>query len=91
MKKAEPVFIPSPRIGHLVSIVEFAKRLISRDDRFSITIIVIKPPPPFQPLTPTPTHSLPPTHSSNSLTSLNSIHLTHLNSPNPLKTISLFT
>ncbi|KAL7253951.1 hypothetical protein ACSBR1_008319 [Camellia fascicularis] len=42
MKKAELVFIPSPAIGHLVSIVEFAKRLIDRDDRFSITILVIK-------------------------------------------------
>ncbi|GMP24347.1 hypothetical protein CsSME_00001641 [Camellia sinensis var. sinensis] len=43
MKKAELVFIPSPGIGHLVSIVEFAKRLIDRDNRFSITILVIKP------------------------------------------------
>ncbi|GMP24005.1 hypothetical protein CsSME_00001415 [Camellia sinensis var. sinensis] len=45
MKKAGLVFIPCPGIGHLVSIVEFAKRLIDRDDRFSITILVIKPPP----------------------------------------------
>ncbi|CAL5323134.1 unnamed protein product [Camellia sinensis] len=43
MMKAELVFIPSPGIGHLVSIVEFAKRLIDRDDRFFITILLIKP------------------------------------------------
>ncbi|KAG2715932.1 hypothetical protein I3760_03G102000 [Carya illinoinensis] len=41
MKRAELVFIPTPGMGHLVSILEFAKRLLDRDDRFSITVLVI--------------------------------------------------
>jgi hypothetical protein len=42
MKKAEVVFIPFPAVGHLVSVVEFAKLLINRDNRLRITILVIK-------------------------------------------------
>ena len=42
MKKSELVFIPSPAIGHLVSTLEFAKRLIHRDDRLCITILCMK-------------------------------------------------
>ncbi|KAJ7971226.1 Glycosyltransferase [Quillaja saponaria] len=44
MKKAELVFIPSPGIGHLVSTIEIAKLLVERDDRLSITVLVIKLP-----------------------------------------------
>ncbi|XP_015873730.3 UDP-glycosyltransferase 71K1-like [Ziziphus jujuba] len=42
MKKAELVLIPAPAVGHLVSILEFAKRLIDRDHRISFTILAIK-------------------------------------------------
>ncbi|XP_019193153.1 PREDICTED: UDP-glycosyltransferase 71A15-like [Ipomoea nil] len=44
MKKAELVFVPSPLVGHIVSIVELAKLLLHRDDRLSITVLVIKHP-----------------------------------------------
>nr|UTO68661.1 UDP-glucosyltransferase 10 [Isatis tinctoria] len=39
--KIELVFIPSPGIGHLRSTVELAKQLVDRDDRLSITVIII--------------------------------------------------
>ncbi|KAJ7964157.1 Glycosyltransferase [Quillaja saponaria] len=42
MKKAELIFVPAPRIGHLVSILEFTKRQIDSDDRLSITILCSK-------------------------------------------------
>ncbi|GMP54471.1 hypothetical protein CsSME_00019636 [Camellia sinensis var. sinensis] len=42
MSKAQLVFIPSPGIGHLVSTVEMAKLLVGRDDRLSITVLVMK-------------------------------------------------
>uniref|UniRef100_A0A2N9GCM4 Uncharacterized protein n=1 Tax=Fagus sylvatica TaxID=28930 RepID=A0A2N9GCM4_FAGSY len=42
MKTVELVFIPSPSIGHLVPMVETAKLLVERDDRLSITILVMK-------------------------------------------------
>ncbi|KAF6136571.1 hypothetical protein GIB67_016027 [Kingdonia uniflora] len=45
MKKFELVFIPLTGIGHLASMVEFAKILIDRDHRFSITVIIM--PSPF--------------------------------------------
>ncbi|KAJ9547311.1 hypothetical protein OSB04_019854 [Centaurea solstitialis] len=41
---AELVFIPAPGIGHIVSSVEIAKLLVNRDQRLSITVLVIKPP-----------------------------------------------
>ncbi|KAF8408583.1 hypothetical protein HHK36_004646 [Tetracentron sinense] len=44
MEKTELVFIPIPVIGHLVSTVELAKLLIHRDNRFSITVLIMKPP-----------------------------------------------
>ncbi|XP_062153257.1 anthocyanidin 3-O-glucosyltransferase 2-like [Alnus glutinosa] len=44
MRRAELVFIPTPAVGHLVSIIEFANLLLGRDDRFSITLLVINPP-----------------------------------------------
>ncbi|XP_022769955.1 UDP-glycosyltransferase 71K1-like [Durio zibethinus] len=43
MEKMEVVFIPAPAIGHLVSNVEFAKRLRDQDDRFSVTVLIIDP------------------------------------------------
>ncbi|TXG74352.1 hypothetical protein EZV62_002931 [Acer yangbiense] len=44
-RRAELIFIPSPGLTHLVSILEFAKLLIDRDDRISITVLVMKLPP----------------------------------------------
>ncbi|KAL5811406.1 hypothetical protein ACOSQ4_027974 [Xanthoceras sorbifolium] len=44
IKKAELVFVPAPGVGHLVSTLEFAKRLIDRDDRILITVLVMKLP-----------------------------------------------
>ncbi|XP_044492126.1 anthocyanidin 3-O-glucosyltransferase 2-like [Mangifera indica] len=41
MKKAELVFIPVSAPGHLIPLFEFAKRLLDRDDRFSVTVIVM--------------------------------------------------
>ncbi|KAL3753180.1 hypothetical protein ACJRO7_000563 [Eucalyptus globulus] len=40
--KSELVFIPSPGLGHLVSMVEMAKLLVDRDDRLSLTILIMK-------------------------------------------------
>nr|QOI79385.1 UDP-glycosyltransferase [Rheum palmatum] len=44
MKKTELVFLPAPAPGHLVSTVEFSKRLIARDARLTVTILVISSP-----------------------------------------------
>ncbi|XVE78441.1 hypothetical protein DITRI_Ditri13aG0145300 [Diplodiscus trichospermus] len=41
MGKMELVLVPAPAMSHLVSIVEFAKRLLDKDDRFSVTVLVI--------------------------------------------------
>ncbi|KAK6138522.1 hypothetical protein DH2020_027742 [Rehmannia glutinosa] len=42
MKKAELVFIPSPGLSNLVSTVATAKLLLDRDDRLSITVLIMK-------------------------------------------------
>ncbi|KAB5519125.1 hypothetical protein DKX38_023444 [Salix brachista] len=42
MKKAELVFIPAPGMSHLVSTVEVAKLLVDRDERLSITFLIMK-------------------------------------------------
>ncbi|GMH23959.1 hypothetical protein Nepgr_025802 [Nepenthes gracilis] len=42
MKAAELIFIPLAGMGHLVSAVELAKRIAERDERISITILVMK-------------------------------------------------
>ncbi|XP_028796773.1 UDP-glycosyltransferase 71K2-like [Neltuma alba] len=42
MKNSELIFIPSPGIGHLVSALEFAKRIIDHDSRISFTVLCIK-------------------------------------------------
>ncbi|KAK3021992.1 hypothetical protein RJ639_045646 [Escallonia herrerae] len=47
MNKVELVFIPSAGVGHLVSTVEIAKLLISRNERLSITVLTVKLPYDF--------------------------------------------
>ncbi|KAF8041867.1 hypothetical protein BT93_A0458 [Corymbia citriodora subsp. variegata] len=42
--KSHLVFIPSPGLGHLVSTVEIAKLLVDRDDRLSVTILIMELP-----------------------------------------------
>ncbi|GMH03190.1 hypothetical protein Nepgr_005029 [Nepenthes gracilis] len=42
MKKAGLIFIPALGAGHLVSMVGFARRLLERDSRFSITILLTR-------------------------------------------------
>ncbi|XP_062076701.1 UDP-glycosyltransferase 71A16-like [Humulus lupulus] len=49
MKKGELVFIPFPVVGHIVSSLEMAKRLVARDHRLSISILMLKI-PGFEPL-----------------------------------------
>ena len=44
MKKLELVFVPFPVVGHLVPIVEFGRVLVGRDDRFSVTLLIMKGP-----------------------------------------------
>lgn len=42
MKKTQLVFVPAPAVGHLISTVEFSKRLTQRDDLLSIFVLVIR-------------------------------------------------
>ncbi|XP_027090655.1 anthocyanidin 3-O-glucosyltransferase 2-like [Coffea eugenioides] len=42
--KAELIFIPLPAIGHLVSMVQFAKLLVSCSEEFSINLLLFKLP-----------------------------------------------
>lgn len=44
MKNAELVFIPAPLVGHLASTVQIAQSLIDRDQRLSITVLVMSLP-----------------------------------------------
>ncbi|XP_030456231.2 anthocyanidin 3-O-glucosyltransferase 2-like [Syzygium oleosum] len=44
MTYAELVFIPSPGMGHLISMVEMAKLLVDRDPCLSATVLVMKLP-----------------------------------------------
>ncbi|KAJ0803153.1 putative flavonol 3-O-glucosyltransferase [Helianthus annuus] len=41
---AKLVFIPAPGLGHIMSTIEVAKSFVNRDQRLSITVLVIKPP-----------------------------------------------
>nr|XP_043630738.1 anthocyanidin 3-O-glucosyltransferase 2-like [Erigeron canadensis] len=41
---AQLVFIPTPGVGHMMSAIEIAKLLVNRDQRLSITVLIIKPP-----------------------------------------------
>ncbi|XP_030516478.1 anthocyanidin 3-O-glucosyltransferase 2-like [Rhodamnia argentea] len=43
MTSAELVFVPTPVMGHLVSMVEMAKLLVDRDPRLSISVLIMKP------------------------------------------------
>ncbi|VVA27826.1 PREDICTED: anthocyanidin 3-O-glucosyltransferase [Prunus dulcis] len=43
-RPAELVFIPAAGIGHVVSTIEIAKLLVSRDDRLFITLLIMKRP-----------------------------------------------
>ncbi|OIW06107.1 hypothetical protein TanjilG_29863 [Lupinus angustifolius] len=54
--ESQLVFLPSPGIGHLISTIEFAKLIINRDHRLSITILVMKT--PLQTVTPSFTDSI---------------------------------
>ncbi|CAN4124410.1 unnamed protein product [Withania somnifera] len=47
MSKLELVFMPAPAIGHLVSICKFAENLLNRDERLCATILIIRPPSPW--------------------------------------------
>ncbi|PWA70519.1 UDP-glycosyltransferase 71E1 [Artemisia annua] len=60
MTTSELIFIPSPGDGHLPSMVEFAKLLLDRDQRLSITIIIMNLPlqPKHNIITPTPNSRL---------------------------------
>nr|XP_043630741.1 anthocyanidin 3-O-glucosyltransferase 2-like [Erigeron canadensis] len=40
---AKLIFIPTPGHGHIMSTVQIAKLLVNRDQRLSITVLVIKP------------------------------------------------
>ncbi|KAL7608509.1 hypothetical protein Lser_V15G13947 [Lactuca serriola] len=44
---AELIFIPAPGVGHIMSTIEIAKLLVTRDQQISITVLVIIPPPTF--------------------------------------------
>ncbi|KAI3523889.1 hypothetical protein L1887_02371 [Cichorium endivia] len=54
MTTSELVFIPSPGAGHLPPTVELAKLLLDRDQRLSITIIIMNLPLEAKPNTETP-------------------------------------
>nr|GEW55012.1 anthocyanidin 3-O-glucosyltransferase 2-like [Tanacetum cinerariifolium] len=41
---AELIFIPIPGVGHIMSTIEMAKVLVNRDQRLSITVLIIDPP-----------------------------------------------
>nr|GEW74090.1 anthocyanidin 3-O-glucosyltransferase 2-like [Tanacetum cinerariifolium] len=41
---AKLVFIPAPGLGHIMSTIEIAKLLVTRDQRLSVTVLIIKPP-----------------------------------------------
>lgn len=40
--KEELVFVPAPEFSHLVPTIELAKHLRNQDDRFSVTILIMK-------------------------------------------------
>ncbi|KAI3756720.1 hypothetical protein L1987_56542 [Smallanthus sonchifolius] len=43
-RAAELVFIPAPGLGHIMSTIEIANFFVNRDQRLSVTVLVIKPP-----------------------------------------------
>ncbi|KAK9059044.1 hypothetical protein SSX86_021663 [Deinandra increscens subsp. villosa] len=48
---AELIFIPAPGVGHIMSTIELAKLLVSRDQNLSINVLLINPPYSVPPLT----------------------------------------
>ncbi|KAL8196050.1 hypothetical protein R6Q57_025050 [Mikania cordata] len=44
IKMAELIFIPAPGLGHIIPTIEIAKVFANRDQRLSVTVLVIKPP-----------------------------------------------
>ncbi|KAB1996896.1 hypothetical protein ES319_D13G262600v1 [Gossypium barbadense] len=44
MKNVELIFVPQTSKGHLIPILEFAKRLVDHDNRILITIVLVKSP-----------------------------------------------
>ncbi|KAJ9169205.1 hypothetical protein P3X46_017417 [Hevea brasiliensis] len=42
MEKAQLVFVPWPGMGHLVSAVELAKHILTRDHRLSVTVLILQ-------------------------------------------------
>ncbi|CAN0890756.1 UDP-glycosyltransferase 71A15 [Linum grandiflorum] len=47
MTQTQLAFVPAPAIGHLVSTIEFARRLLRRQPNLSVLALIIKLPPPF--------------------------------------------
>uniref|UniRef100_M1DAZ3 Glycosyltransferase n=1 Tax=Solanum tuberosum TaxID=4113 RepID=M1DAZ3_SOLTU len=47
MSKFELVCVPTPSIGHLVPFCKFAEKLVDRDERLYVTILIIRPPTPW--------------------------------------------
>ncbi|KAK9059036.1 hypothetical protein SSX86_021655 [Deinandra increscens subsp. villosa] len=41
---AELVFIPAPGVGHIMSTIELAKLLVSRDQSLSVNVLLVNPP-----------------------------------------------
>ncbi|XP_043702988.1 UDP-glycosyltransferase 71K1-like [Telopea speciosissima] len=76
-KKSSLVFVPAPAVGHIVSAIELAKLLVARDDRLSITVLVIKIPnsPSL--------NSIIDSLGAASLTGIRFIHLPQLELPSP--------
>ncbi|KAK6919795.1 UDP-glucuronosyl/UDP-glucosyltransferase [Dillenia turbinata] len=86
MEKVELVFVPAMGMGHLVSMVGLAKLLIARDDRISITILIMTS--PLDPLGSNYTKSL--SSSSSSSARIRFVHLPPmLEQPSP-KSITFF-
>ncbi|KAJ4834680.1 hypothetical protein Tsubulata_003577 [Turnera subulata] len=42
MKSSELIFVPAPGAGHIVSILEFARRMLDQDEHLLITVLVMK-------------------------------------------------
>ncbi|CAL0304869.1 unnamed protein product [Lupinus luteus] len=76
MTRIELVFIPTPTIGNLVPVVEFAKLITKHDPRFSATVLIITV--PHRPLITTYFNSL-----SSSSTNLRFLHLPTVDPPAP--------
>ncbi|RXH90237.1 hypothetical protein DVH24_032594 [Malus domestica] len=77
MNRSELVFVPTPTVGHLVSTIEFSKRLLDCCDKFSVTILVMES--AFESSTtlisnPSTTQSLAASHAHIKIVDLPSVH-----------------